>query len=267
VVSVEKWFGGIPDKRQHVAKKKGGGMKKLLTILCGISLAIMISANASALQLIENGGFDEFFKGWDVQNSSIEGGWTINFGSLDPEGPGGKLEPIIPLFDAKTDSPAAGNYRLSQTFEIPTGTITSATLSWSDRIENYGTSFIDPDQEFRVDIFSDTDVLLKEIFSTEPGDDFIQIGPNFRSSDSNDDPDYLLAIDLVSILQPFAGTGQSLALSFLQVNKDFFNVTVDDISLVVEFGAAPVPEPATILLLSIGLMGFVCYGRKRRQYK
>ncbi len=243
-------------------------MKKLLTIIGGISLVVLISANASALPLIENGGFeaDVFDPFWQVSDPNSESTWVINqrddsstppAPGINPPGPGEPLPPITGFHDAKSVQTNIGSSWISQSFSVPVGSITSAILSWSDRIENYAGSFRDGDQEFRVEIFSTSpaDPFVEEIFSTnrpDYTDPPVQIGSTFRS------------FDVTSILQPFEG--QSLTLSFLEDPRlDYFNVTLDDISLEVQ--TTPVPEPATILFLSTGLIGLACYSRKRRQRK
>lgn len=238
-------------------------MKKLLAIIGGISLGILVSVNASALpmiqELIVDGGFESGnLDSWQLSDPNSESIWVINDGTVDPPGRiSGPLDPIAGDFDVKSVQTNIGSTWIQQSFLVPTGSITSAILSWSDRIENYADSFLDGVQEFRVEIFSTspTDPFVEEIFSTNPPgytDPLVQIGPTSRS------------FDVTSILRPFEG--QLLTLSFLEDHRlNYFNVTLDEISLEVQ--TAPVPEPATILLISTGLIGLAGYGRKKRQSK
>jgi hypothetical protein len=226
-------------------------MKKLLTILCGISLWILISANASALPIekITNGDFESgSFTGWDIFPIS-EGAWVINSyaGNLPPP-PYVDHDPIAGNYDARVLPTSSGStYSILQPImDISSGTITSAILSWSDRIENYTPPPDDPTREFRADLLGDTDVF--EIFSTQSSDFPSQVGPNERN------------YDVTGILNSLAG--QSVKLRFQNITKGPLSVTLDNISLEVEI--TPVPEPATILLLSTGLIGLAGFGRKKR---
>lgn len=65
--------------------------------------------------------------------------------------------------------------------------------------------------------------LIQEVFSTNPGDPLQQIGPNHRS------------FDLTSLFQSLAG--QTVQISFQQQdNQGYFNVSLDDVSLLVTTG-------------------------------
>ena len=223
-------------------------MKKLLTVLCGMSLALLIAANASALQMIVNGGFEtNDFTGWDVDPDLLEAGWVINDGTDPPPLPDPYVyhNPISGNYDARVlPNYPWGTYWIRQTIiDIPIGSITSAILSWSDRIENYLPELVDPTHQFRVDLLGDTDAF--EIFSTQS----TQVGPNER------------IFDVTGYLDSLAG--QSIKLSFQNTAKGPLSVTLDNISLEVEI--TPVPEPATILLLSTGLIGLASLGRKKRR--
>jgi hypothetical protein len=116
----------------------------------------------------------------------------------------------------------AGLHLLSENVIVPED-ISSATLSWSDRIRNHSSSFSDPNQEWRVLVQNTSGGLIQEVFSTNPGDPLQQIGPNHRS------------FDLTSLFQSLAG--QTVQISFQQQdNQGYFNVSLDDVSLLVTTG-------------------------------
>ena len=98
------------------------------------------------------------------------------------------------------------------------GFITSATLSWKDRIRNYAGGFSDPNQEARVLVDLGDNNGPQEIWSTNPGDTLIEIGPNSRS------------FDITSMLQ--GKTTVDVKLDE-QDNLGVFNMNWDDISLIV----------------------------------
>ena len=98
--------------------------------------------------------------------------------------------------------------------------IFSAKLSWNDRVRNWASTCSDPNQEWRVLILDSTGAQLQEVFSTDPGDPLLQVGPNSRSG------------DITGVLQSFEG--QTVLVSFEeQDNLGYFNATLDDVSLLV----------------------------------
>lgn len=188
-------------------------------------------------QFIVNGDFETGdFSGWAVTNSG-SGAWKINDGKLKPGGPGTPLPPISGSFDAVATQSGPGLRILSRSFVVPEN-ITSAVLSWSDRIRNYATTFSDPNQEWRVELIDTAGNTIQEVFSTNPGDPLQQIGPNHRS------------FDLTALLQSLAG--QTVAVSFEQQdNLGFFNVTLDDVSLEIETGVSVTVENVDPVITSI----------------
>lgn len=196
----------------------------------------MGGGTAMSAEYIVNGDFETGdLTGWDVWAGG-PAAWVLNDGNVVPPGDslpppydscGQPLQPISGNYDAlaiQWDVSLAALFQ--QTITLPSN-ITSATLSWSDRILNYAgfledigaieEAFVDPIQEFRVFIVGESSV-LHEIFSTEPGDEHLQFGPNSRSFDLT---------DLAQALE-----GQQVFVAFEMETAFFFmNIAVDDISL------------------------------------
>jgi hypothetical protein len=200
-----------------------------------VAMSFQGEGPAPTQELIANGNFETGnFDGWIRSNSGV-GSWVINNGAVDPEGPGSPRPPIAGNFDALARETGASTMTLVEPITIPSG-ITSAVLSWSDRILNFGTMFQDPNQEWRVVIRGATGAPIQEIFSTNAGDPLQQVGPNNRS------------FDVTSLLQSLAG--QPIFISFeLQNNLGFFNVNLDNVSLRVSTGE-PAINDGTLELLA-----------------
>ena len=175
------------------------------------------SATDSTTDVIVNGGFETGdLTGWSLSTTN-SANWQINDGTLDPPGPGLPTAPISGSFDVVSTQSGSGVALLSESFVVPSG-LTSAVLSWSDRIQNFANRFDDPLQEWRVLVLDNSGNLIQEVFSTAPGDPLTQMGPNPRS------------FDLTSLFQSLAG--QEIAVSFEQQSQFFFmNVSLDDVSL------------------------------------
>ena len=143
----------------------------------------------------------------------------MNQGTLNPPGPAGNSTPISGSFDTFAVPLGIGIDRLGQLISVPQN-IRRATLSWSDRVFNYATAYVDPGQEFRVKLFFNpgTDV---EVYSTRPGDPLLQPGPNSRS------------FDVTAALQALAGQ-QVHVLFEEQTTLFYLNVAVDNVRLLIE---------------------------------
>ncbi|WP_253157615.1 pre-peptidase C-terminal domain-containing protein [Stieleria tagensis] len=169
-------------------------------------------------QLIVNGDFETGdFSGWTV-TSTGGGNWLINDGTLVPPGPATELPPIEGAFDAISTQNGPGVNILSEPILVP-NSVTSATLSWSDRIRNYATAgFVEPGQEWRALVMDTSGNLIQEVYSTQPGDPLSQLEPNNRS------------FDLTSLLQTL--TGQTIQISFQQQDSlGYMNVSLDNVQL------------------------------------
>src|SRR5262249_9532312 len=146
--------------------------------------------NTHAVDLIVNGDFETGdLTGWQMTNNGY-GTWTINHGTVAPPGPAGVLPPISGGDDALTMQEGPRSHLLGQLVSVPSG-FGHARLTWSDRVLNFDGQFFDPVQEWRVTVRGDGTTI--ELFSTNPGDDPYQLGPNPRS------------VDLTDVLRPFEG--------------------------------------------------------------
>ncbi len=176
------------------------------------------------VEYISNGDFETgTLAGWTPMVTGA-GMFTINDGTPVPDGPGTATAPINGSFDLLSQQNNPSTHMVSQPIVVPAG-VAAATVSWNDRIRNHHTVFDDPLQEFKVEILDAGMLPIQEIFSTNPGDPLIQIGPNARS------------FDLTALLQTLGG--QTIYLSFFQNTQlFFFNVNLDDISLTIQTGLA-----------------------------
>jgi hypothetical protein len=178
---------------------------------------------------IVNGTFETGdLSGWTVENHTF-GSWVVNSGTINPSGPTGPTAPVSGQFDALTIQTGPGRQHLSQLVSVPSN-IQRATLSWSDRVLNYASTFVHPTQEWRVQIRADQEIT--DVFSTRPGDPLIQPGPNTRS------------FDVTGLLQSLQG--RQVRIAFEQEDSlNYFNVALDDVHLVIETGIdchAPVAD-------------------------
>lgn len=212
-------------------------IKMLKAAVVGLVLSVSGFANAGLIEHISNGDFETGdFTGWNVVNTG-SGAWAINDGTFIPSGPSAALTPISGSYDSVSHQSGPGFHNLYQDILLPTF-FDMAFLSWDDRIRNTGV-FSDPNQEWRVLIEDTSGVLISEVFSTNPGDVALQNGPNPRG------------FDLTSLLQPLSG--QNIRISFEQQDDSgFFNATLDNVSFTT---ATSVPEPTTLAIFALGIMG------------
>jgi hypothetical protein len=103
-----------------------------------------------------NGDFETMdFTGWTLINLG-DGGIAINDGSFIPPSGDGPYPACEGGHGAVTFQGGPGIHTLYQDVTIP-ATAVSATLMWTDRIRNHHTTFIDPNQEFRVEVWNPAD--------------------------------------------------------------------------------------------------------------
>jgi len=191
----------------------------LTTLIVALSMGFILpSAQAAApANLIVNGNFETgSFVGWTVVPGNFGASYALNNGTFVPP-IGGALPPIDGNIDAVGFQFGPSLTSLQQTITVPNN-VFSAKISWSDRIRNFAGVFVHPTQEWRVVIRDLTGTLLYTVFSTNPGDNSLQVGPNPRSA------------DVTAALQGLAG--QTVVLSFETEATFFFLITaVDDVTL------------------------------------
>ena len=192
-------------------------------------------------ELITNGDFETGdFTGWNVDNY-IPGldMWLINDGTVEipfPVPPDSMdtfyaSDPISGNYDAISDYTVMAFYAfpalLKQNVTFPSN-ITSATLSWKDRIYSYADFDYNPPQQlFGVAIEQDGSILA-ELFMSEGDDDPIQLGPNSRSITEFEVDGVILS--LTEFLQSLEGQEVTIFFGSIAGVGPLF-VTVDDISL------------------------------------
>jgi hypothetical protein len=212
-------------------------MKFLNTSCIIFLLSIANMANAGLIEHVVNGDFESGnTNGWTVLNSGTT--WNMNNGSFVPCGASVATAPISGAYDivsSQCGGSIASFYQditLASSFE-------TISLSWIDRIRNQHSAYADPSQEFKVRLFDSNLGLISEVFSTDPGDALLQIGPNSR------------VFDMTSELSSYAG--QQIRLEFFQQTQLFhFNVNLDNISLESQ---TSVPEPSTLAIFALGMIG------------
>ncbi len=195
---------------------------------CGATVTYTVSATDNCgtggieTEYIVNGDFETGdFTGWMVSNSAGQGAVTvINDGSYIPISfvvGASVLPPISGSYDVISDQGGPSLHLMSQPFIVPP-VVSNAIISWDDRIRNFHTAFVDPGQEFKVEILDSAMNPVHEVFSTNPGDSLLQVGPNARS------------FDITSVLQSLSG--QMVCVRFTNdVTQDFQTITLDNISL------------------------------------
>lgn len=223
---------------------------------------------ANAAELITNGGFEAGGGGWFVANQAGgNGSWFLdNPGSPTPisgrpTSPAGGLP--HGAFYAVTDSGGPGTHALEQSFTVAAG-FSSVILSFDLFVNDWSTAgpVINPagltflaggNQHARVDILS----AGSGAFDTGA----TVLNNYYLGVDAGPDPHafFHYVFDITALV----GGGGTFDLRFAEVNNLFtLNMGVDNVS-VLGVAAATVPEPTTLALVGLGLIGLL-HSRRRR---
>ncbi len=189
-------------------------------------------------EVLVNGGFESGdLTGWQLADIDF-GGFVLNDGKIDPEGPENPSPPYDGRFSLVTSQIGSGTHVLFQDVLVPADA-RAVRLSWVDKIHNYATAFVPFTQEFRVEVRNLSNNVLRTVFLTQPGDNLVNdwTGRSFDISEFR---------------------GQSVRIAFVEQDlNSYFNVHLDNISLFAEssgittfdvwFGTNAVFEPSDFL--------------------
>ena len=144
-----------------------------------VARTVDLSWNDPRYGTILNGGFETGdFTGWIVESSGGQG-FLINDGTCNPSGPDTALPPYEGEYAALTAPFTEGLFTLWQETVVPPDA-SWARLKWWDRVRNHRSYYMDPAQEFRVQIRNTNNEMLAELFSTDVGDPLLD---NWQSRD------------------------------------------------------------------------------------
>ena len=232
--------------------------------LAHVLVCLVSTAATARADLISNGGFELGFTGWTVVNEAgSSGNWFVQSGTFSPTSGFAVPPPPGPTHAAMTDQSGPGSHALLQTFVVP-GAQSSVVLSFDLFRGNQNGAYFNPNsldfntnpnQQARVDIltagagaFDLGAAVVDNVFQTKPGDPAI-------------DATYLhYMFNITSAV----GLGGTFQLRFAETdNQFFFQLGVDNVSVVNT--PAAVPEPAAILLLATGLALVALIGLNRKR--
>jgi hypothetical protein len=254
--------------------------KNRISDRCGhisyIGIAVLVACFAAApgsattVELVTNGGFETGgFAGWTVTDQAGGSGSWFQTGA--PAGPLSTLPTVGPhtgSFYAVSDQTGPGAHALTQSIAVGVGQ-SSVIFSFDMFIDDWGGigPIVDPSGldftsggTFAPNQFATVDLLAPGTspLSTTTGvlSNFF-VGATPFSGAGN--PYIHYAFDITSLV---AGGG-AFDLRFAEVdNENNFLMGIDNVSVLATSGA-PIPEPATLSLLGLGLVGLAARARRR----
>ena len=225
---------------------------KSIFTAAALSVATLSAAYAAPIELITNGDFETgTFAGWATVNNGGTGGCRGNVWEVNTTGHQGcqsngtsVAAPISGSYGAfNTFDGGAAPYTLTQAITVP-GSVLAASLSFLDEFHMAYSGTL---RTFSVDFYgADNTTLLGNVFSQQAA---------FRANQAWT----LNTVDVTTLLSSYAG--QTVNLRFTEFVPQAYTgpagFGIDNISL-----QASVPEPTTIALLGLGLLGFAASRRK-----
>lgn len=235
-------------------------LMKSLPVAC-VALATVVAAAltfglgqayAAPVELVTNGGFETgTLAGWTSVSNGGTSGCGSNVWEVNTTGHQGcqsngttVAAPISGIYAAFNTFDGAENpYTLTQKIAVP-DSLLAATLSFLDE---FHMSYSGALRTLSVDFYDDTgSTLLGNVFTQNPG---YSANQTWTSN----------TLDVTSLLA--AQAGKTISLRFTEIIPSAYQgpagFGLDNVSL-----EATVPEPTTVALLGLGLLGFVASRRK-----
>jgi hypothetical protein len=232
----------------------------LVLIITCISSASLLSGS----QLITNGGFETgSFSGWTVASQAgSAGNFFVLSGATAPLSGLATVGPADGSFYVSSDETGPSALVLLQSFTV-SGPVSSVVLSFSMFANSYGGTAVNPggldytvagaNQHARVDILRS---------GATPFDTGSGVLTNFfLGSDSGANPHAYTNYNFN--ITSLVGAGGTFQLRFAEVdNVNFFNLGVDNVSILATVSG--VPEPSYKPLLAIGIMWLSIYSWQKK---
>lgn len=252
-------------------KNYTGIKSRLVATAAAFMLMAMVvagSASAASIELVSNGGFESGFAGWTITDQAGgSGSWfadtttTTSFSGLASAGP------LTGSVYAVSDQTGPGAHALTQSVTVSPGAA-SVIFSFDMFINDWSgvgpvvhSSGLDYTSggTSATNQFATVDLLASgtSALSTTTGvlSNFFVGATPVVSGIPN--PYVSYSYDITSLV---AGGG-TFDIRFAEVdNSGFFNMGIDNVSVL----ATPVPEPATLSLLGMGLIGLAARARRKK---